>query len=155
MLLVLTDPSESDVYLNEEFLGKTPLEINLVEGYETLTFVKDGHDRLIYNIENLPPDKKTLDLKLSTTELTQDRYLQAETHLKRAKILSYSGIGMLGVSILLGREKTLYDQNEDLGGDRYKDLGLKTNIFTYLTAASSIITGGIFEPLQPHNRIIR
>ena len=51
---------------------------------------------------------------------------------------------MLGASILLGREKTLYDQNEDLDGDRYKGLGLKTNIFTYLTAASSIITGGIF-----------
>ena len=144
VLLVVTEPSEADVYLNEEFLGKTPLEINLIEGYKTLTFIKEGHDRLIYNIENLPPDENTLNLKLSTIEQTQDQYLHAETHLKRAKILSLSGVGMLGASILLGREKTLYDQNEDLDGDRYKGLGLKTNIFTYLTAASSIITGGIF-----------
>ena len=144
ILLVLTDPSEADVYLNEAFLGKTPLEISLAEGYQTLTFVKEGHDRLVINTNNLSPDEKTLNLKLSTPKLTQDQYLQAETHLKRAKILSYTGIGMLGVSILLGREKTLYDQNEDLGANRYEDLHLKTNIFTYLTVASSIITGGIF-----------
>ena len=101
-LMVLTNPSEAEVYLNEDFLGKTPLEIGLADGYQTLTFIKEGHDRIVINTNNLSPDEKTLNLKLSTTELTEERYLQAETHLKRAKILSYSGIGMIGVAILMG-----------------------------------------------------
>jgi hypothetical protein len=145
-LMVVTDPSEADVYLNDEFLGKTPLEINLSEGYQTMTFVKEGYDRLIVSTTNLSPDEKTLNLKLVTSKLTQDRYLQAETHLKRAKILSYTGVGLLGVSIFLGTEKTLYDQKADLyrGTSRYEDSRQKANLFTYLTIASSIITGGIF-----------
>jgi hypothetical protein len=147
-LVVITDPEEADVYLNEEFIGKTPLELSLSEGNQILTFIKEGHDRLVLNTNNLSPEEKTLTLKLTTTEQTEERYAKAETHLKRSIISSYSGIGMLGVSIFTGTQKTLYDQKADLyrgtAPNRYEDAQLAANILLYLTVASSIITGGIF-----------
>jgi hypothetical protein len=147
-LLLITDPGEADVYLNEEFIGKTPLELTLSDDNQILTLVKEGHDRLVMNTKSISPDVKTLKLKLTETELTAKRYAEAEKHLKRSKILSYTGIGMLGMSIFLGTEKTLFDQKADLyrgsAPNRFEDARLKADVFTYLTVASSVITSGIF-----------
>jgi len=67
---------------------------------------------------------------------------------KQAKILSYTGFGMLGVTIFLGVKKTLYDQKADLYRPINEDLSQKSartartlSAFTY---ASSAVTGGAF-----------
>jgi len=56
---------------------------------------------------------------------------------------------MLGASILLGVQKTLYDQKADLYGirednDRYRNSLSTADTLFYLTAASSAVTAGIF-----------
>jgi hypothetical protein len=95
---------------------------------------------------DLPRDQDILDVKLISPDITKKYYLQAETHLKRAKISAITGIGMLGVSIILGTRKTLYDQEADLtSGKSHRESLDASRVFFYLTATSSVITGGIFS----------
>jgi hypothetical protein len=143
---IFTDPAGAGIYMNEQFMGITPLELKLTGTYHTFTIIKKGYSQVIVSSLDLPGDQDILDVKLISPDITKKHYLQAETHLKRAKISAITGIGMLGVSIILGTQKTLKEQKADLtsGRDHRESLDA-SRVFFYLTATSSVITGGIFS----------
>jgi hypothetical protein len=142
---IFTDPAGADIYIDEQFMGITPLELKLTGNYHTFTIIKKGYSQVIVSSLGLPHDQDVLDVKLISPDITEKYYHQAETHLKRAKISAITGIGMLGASILLGTQKTLKDQKADLtsGRDHRESLDA-SRVFFYLTVTSSAITGGIF-----------
>lgn len=146
---IFTDPAGADIYIDEQFMGITPLELMLTGNYYTFTIIKKGYSQVIVNSLDLPHDQNILDVKLVSPDITEKHYNQAETHLKRSKISAITGIGMLGVSIILGTKKTLYHQEADLYREtkprRYYQASMDASrVFSYLTATSSVITGGIF-----------
>ncbi len=146
---IFTDPVGADIYMDEQFMGITPLELKLTGNYHTFTIIKKGYSQVIVSSLSLPHDQDILDVKLISPDITEKQYHQAETHLKRAKISAITGLGMLGASIILGTKKTLYHQEADLYREtkprRYYQASMDASrVFLYLTVTSSVITGGIF-----------
>ena len=104
---------------------------------------KEEREAKAYTIELLEK------LGIVLSEEDKEKILnKAELHRKSSETLYYTGIGMLGLSIIFGIEQTANLQKADLyrGVDSAKHIQAldATNTLSYLTAASSVITAGIF-----------
>ncbi len=147
-ILTTVTPSDAQVFANEKYIGNTPFLLSFSESDHTFTFVKEGYIPRTVTVEELSQKEEELHLTLLSTEMKEKLFEKAEIHRKRSEILSYTGIGMLGLSVLLGIEGTANTQLADLytgkDEDRYNQAVMAANIFNYLSTASSIITGGIF-----------
>ncbi|UCB45773.1 MAG: PEGA domain-containing protein [Spirochaetota bacterium] len=143
-----TTPSAVRVYSGEKFAGETPLSVSITTQDRTLTFVKEGYvSKTVYTKEAMEGKGKH-QVELITEEDKEKILNQAELHRKSSETLYYTGIGMLGLSIILGIEQTANLQKADLyrGIDSVKHSQAldTTNTLSYLTAASSVVTAGIF-----------
>lgn len=152
-LKINTVPSDAQVYIGEKYQGSTPVEILVPNEQFTLTIIKDEYkDKIIHSsaiFKEVTSDGYVLELTLLPLIEEEVQYKSAETHKKNSKILAITGFGMLGVSILLGVEKTLYEQKADLhkiNGDQddYEKARSRANMFTILTVASAAVTGSVF-----------
>jgi hypothetical protein len=140
-------PHGTRIYREEKYEGVSPLSFGLSDDDRTVTFVKEGYVRRTVPVEEIEGLER-YKASLVTHEIKQKLLKKAELHRRGSEALYYTGIGMVGVSILLGIEKTAYQQKADLysgvDADRYSEaLGI-SNTLTYLTTASVAVTAGIF-----------
>jgi hypothetical protein len=150
----ISSTPEAGVYLDERFLGKTPLDIDVMREPFTITLRREGYrDAVIHSADIETHGRKkdasdAIDVKLIPSAIEQARYESAETYKKQAKLLSYAGFAMLGATILCGVEKTLYEQKADLyeGVDQPRsDRSRATaRTFSVLTVSSAAATGVLF-----------
>ncbi len=150
----ISSTPEAGVYLDERFLGNTPLDIDVTRESFTITLRRDGYrDAVIHSmdIEKRRGQKDVsdvIDVKLIPSDITQARYDSAEKYKKQAKLLSYAGFAMLGATVLFGVEKTLFEQKADLyeGVDQTRSDRSRATARTYsvLTVSSAAATGIIF-----------
>jgi len=145
---------EAGVYLDERFLGNTPLDVEVAREPFTITLKRDGYrDAVIHStdIEELSAKEasgNSVNIALIPTDIAQARYEDAVKYKKQAKIFSYAGFAMLGATVLFGVEKTLYEQKADLydgvnqpRSDRARATAKTFSVLTYSSAAA---TGVIF-----------
>lgn len=140
-------PHGTRIYREEKYEGVSPLSFGLSADDRTVTFVKEGYVRRTVPVEEIEGLER-YKASLVTHEMKKKLLKKAELHRRGSETLYYTGIGMAGVSILLGIEKTAYQQKADLysgvDADRYSEaLGI-SNTLTYLTTASVAVTAGIF-----------
>ncbi len=145
---------EAKVYLDERFLGNTPLDVEVTREPFTITLKRDGYrDAVIHStdIEELSAKRASgdaLSIALIPSEIAQARYEDAEKYKKQAKIFSYAGFAMLGATVLFGVEKTLYEQKADLyegvNQPRSDRARATAKTFSMLTISSAAATGVIF-----------
>ena len=140
-------PHGTRIYREEKYEGVSPLSFGLSADDRTVTFVKEGYVRRTVPVEEIEGLER-YKASLVTHEMKQKLLKKAELHRRGSETLYYTGIGMAGVSILLGIEKTAYQQKADMysgvDADRYSEaLGI-SNTLTYLTTASVAVTAGIF-----------
>ncbi len=152
-LHISTIPPDAQVYIDEKYHGSTPVEIKVPNENFTLTIIKDEYkEKIIHSSDifrEVRSDSYMVEFTLIPLEEEEIQYKRAETHKRNSKILAITGVGMLGVSILFGVEKTLYEQKADLyqtegDQDNYDRARNIANTLTILTVASSTVTGGIF-----------
>ena len=140
-------PHGTRIYREEKYEGVSPLSFGLSADDRTVTFVKEGYVHRTVPVEEIEGLER-YKASLVTHEMKQKLLKKAELHRRGSETLYYTGIGMAGASILLGIEKTAYQQKADLysgvDADRYSEaLGI-SNTLTYLTTASVVVTAGIF-----------
>jgi hypothetical protein len=145
---------EAGVYLDERFLGNTPLDVEVTREPFTITLKRDGYrDAVIHStdIEELSTKKEAgdaVEIALIPSDIAQARYEDAEKYKKQAKIFSYAGFAMLGATVLFGVEKTLYEQKADLyegvNQPRSDRARATAKTFSVLTISSAAATGVIF-----------
>ncbi|MFW6137878.1 MAG: PEGA domain-containing protein [Spirochaetota bacterium] len=142
-------PREVDVYIDEQYAGKTPFTLSYHENTQNLSFVKENYHPLTLAIQQLEAEKNAVKVQLIETWKIQRMYEEAEMHKKRSRILSYSGLGMLGLAVLLGTQKTLYTQKAELykgnNPQKYNQALNAEKTFTALTLCSAVISGGLFS----------
>jgi hypothetical protein len=139
-------PPGTRIYTGERYAGSSPASFELREQDRTVTFIKEGYARRTVPFEEIE-DKSTYEASLITSEIKAKLLEDAERHKKGSQTLYYTGLGMVGVSILLGIEKTAYQQRADLYRDdsgRYNEAFSTATTLGYLTAASAAVTAGIF-----------
>ena len=141
-------PKGTRIYTGERYEGESPLSFGLSSEERTVTFVKEGYVRLTVPAEEIEGLRR-YEVSLIAPEIRDKVQRQAELHKKGSETLYYTGLGMVGVSMLLGIEKTAYQQKADLYNisgdtDRYNEAIGIANTLTYLTAASAVVTTGIF-----------
>lgn len=146
--VVDTTPQGAEVYVDEKYVGQAPTHIQPQGDFSTLTLKAEGYTPLTISRDNLPQSGQLTQVNLIQPSLKEKFSTKAERHRKTAKLLYYSGIGMLGVSILLGIEKTLNTQKADLyrgvDEERYDEALNKEKQYAYLAASSSAITVTLF-----------
>ena len=140
-------PHGTRIYREEKYEGVSPLSFGLSADDRTVTLIKEGYVRRTVPVEEIEGLER-YKASLVTHEMKQKLLKKAELHRRGSETLYYTGIGMAGVSILLGIEKTAYQQKADMysgvDADRYSEaLGI-SNTLTYLTTASVAVTAGIF-----------
>jgi hypothetical protein len=150
----ISSTPEAGVYLNERFLGNTPLDIDVTREPYTITLRREGYRDAVIHSTDMKKSRaqkdvpETIDVRLIPSDIAQDRYESAEKYRKQAKLLSYTGFAMLGATVLFGVEKTLYEQKADLyeGVDQNRSDRARATARTYsvLTASSAAATGIIF-----------
>jgi hypothetical protein len=148
-LRMFTDPPGAELYIDERYAGTTPTEVALSGDEKVFTLKEEGYaDAIIRNGEGLPPEAEELHISLTKVINVEEIYRKAEVHKKRSGLLYGIGIGMLAVTILLGTEKTLFEQESDLyrGTDpaRSEEAAKTAETLGYLTAASGVATGVLF-----------
>lgn len=156
---VITEPPDTHVYLNETLIGKTPIDIPVISKKRNVLFLKkEGYKTKLLllneniidgNILNEQTEKKyRFSINLVNKENIPLLVKKIELHKKKAKLYSYLGMGFLGVSIILGSQKTIQDQKADIyrnmGNEKYRDAEKNSNILQYLTWGTSGITVAIF-----------
>ncbi|KKQ35506.1 MAG: Amylopullulanase [candidate division WS6 bacterium GW2011_GWA2_37_6] len=72
-LVVNSDPSEADVYINGEFFGKTPLEEELPVGNYTIRLQKENYIEYFESVNIEDKKEKKLDVELESI-LPEDEY---------------------------------------------------------------------------------
>jgi hypothetical protein len=148
VMKILSQPGGAFVYIDEQFMGITPLEVSLPDRFFTFSFMKEGYKTATVKSTDLSENQEELNIQLLTVEAAQSVVDRAETHRKRAKILAYTGVAMLGVSIFFAVEKTLNAQRADLeegrNQDRFEEASDREEAYTYLTIGSFVATGTIF-----------
>jgi hypothetical protein len=149
-LYLSSDPTAAEVFVNEKYTGLTPLRILVPSETSVITLRKDGYRETAIPASKLLKRAKSgsVELPLLTTE-EGDRVLgSARKYKKQAVTWSYIGIGMIGVSILLGVQQTLYEQKAELyrgkDADVYRRSRNTADTLSTLTYASSAATAGIF-----------
>jgi hypothetical protein len=152
-LYLETEPQGATIFVDENLMGQTPLFIPLSPESSMLTIAMEGFREESIAISDLwekvhEEEEKKIHLSLLPKDLEKSVLDRAETLRKQAKILSYTGFGMLGVTIFLGVKKTLYDQKADLyrpiNEDIYQQSARTARSLSALTYASSAVTGGAF-----------
>jgi hypothetical protein len=144
----VSDPEGAELYVDERFAGLTPVEV-LTSGEErSFIFIKEGYrDRLLTSLE-VPPDVREVEVNLIPLSLLADLAEHAERHRRRANVSYGGGIGMIGLAILFGAQKTLFEQKADLyqgtDPDRYEDSLKSANTYSTLTAVSVAAAAGLF-----------
>ena len=146
---VHSEPAGAAVYLDEEYLGTTPLNTFIPEGRHVLTFVINGFSPVILYTADMERGEQSLFVRLAAYEQEALTFARAEIHKKRAKVLSAGGIAALAGTILLGVEKTLYEQKADLyktkDEERSQNARRTADALSYLTVGSAVVTGGLFS----------
>ena len=148
-LRMLTDPPGAELYIDEKYAGTTHIEVALSGDEKVFTLMKEGYaDAIIRNGEGLPSEGEELHISLTKVINLEEIYGKAEAHKKRSGLLFGIGIGMLAVTILLGTEKALFEQEADLyrgtNPARSEEAGKTAGTLGYLTAASGAVTGVLF-----------
>ena len=152
-LNINTVPPDAQVYIGERYQGNTPIEIMITDKQFTITIIKDEYkEKIIHSSaisKEVTSDEYVVELTLLPLIEEEIQYKSAEKHKRNSKILAITGFGMLGVSILLGVESTLFEQKADLhkiNGDQddYEEAQTRANMFAILTVASAAVTGGVF-----------
>ncbi|KPJ89574.1 MAG: hypothetical protein AMS17_01285 [Spirochaetes bacterium DG_61] len=145
-----TEPQDAAVYVDERYAGQTPLRILVPSRNSVVTLRRQGYrEESIGIVDLLEGEKAAVTLRLLPADEGERLYDRAERLKRQAKILSYTGIGMTGVSILLGVQKTLYEQKADLyrkesNDERYRESLSTANTLSTLFYISSAVTAGIF-----------
>jgi len=155
-----TVPAGTDMYLDEEYMGKTPVIFYIDSDDQVITLKREGYRTLAVNASKF--DKKTgeIEIMMERPEQWDQTAKIADRHKKRGKLLSYAGFGMIGLVILFGTLTTLNQQRADLYADKdtdtYDSSVRLSRLYSTLTVSSSILTLGIFtfsfiETLQYFN----
>jgi hypothetical protein len=149
-LYLSTDPTAVEVFVNEKYAGMTPLRIQVPSESSVITLRKAGYSETAIPASKLLKRAKSgsVELTIPTTEQGARLVESARKYKKQAITWSYLGIGMIGVSILLGVQQTLYEQKAELyrgkDPDVYQRSRNTADTLSTLTYASSAATAGIF-----------
>jgi len=150
----------ASVYLDEAYVGETPLTVTAEAGHHTVSFIKEGYVAETFSLHRLEEKYVLLTAGLLTPGGESSLFSDAETHRKRARVLSWFGIGTLGAAVLLGTASTLNTQRADLyemNGDerasraRSRSVLYRTLTITSLTGAASIFTFSFLQTLKYFN----
>ncbi len=146
--LLSTTPDGADVYLDEKYLGSTPLLISVGPSNKTLTFSREGYRTESVVVQDLPATGGELHFGLIEAGIAEDLERKAERHRKRAKGLSYAGFAVLVSTIVFGIQTTAKQQEADLYSgtdpDRAADAQAASDLYNTLLISSIVLAGGIF-----------
>ncbi len=143
---IVTEPSEVEVYLNEKYIGLTPLNIYLNDEDVSITLKKEGYeDRVIYLKKS---DKNNINVKMVASRVINKKRIIAEKNRNISRILYYSGLGLSFLAVISGSTATYYNQKSEL----YRDIDNSesdkaerlSHIYTGLTVASSALAVIVF-----------
>ena len=145
---ITTTPEEVRVYLDENYLGSTPLSISVGPYDRTLTLSKEGYRTESIIVQDLPQEGGGLHINLLQTGVEGGLNREAERHQKWAKGLSYVGFGLLITSIYFGIQETSKQQEADLYSSsdpaRADDAQAASDIYNSLLISSLVLAGGFF-----------
>jgi hypothetical protein len=149
-LSLSTVPQSADVLVDERYVGRTPLLIQIPSERSILTVKKEGYSEETLRASDLLSIEKggSFELRLLPIYEAEQLLVQADRLKRQARLLSYTGIGMVGLSILLGAQKTLSEQRADLyresNQERYEQARSSANLLSALTSISAAATTGFF-----------
>lgn len=109
-IIVKTEPSGAQVYVDEKFFGLTPIALNKNSG--TVTLVKDGYRNNVFNLKDI--NGKEVYVKLKPTEQYKLEKNIAEKRKKISNVLYYTGLGFTFLAALSGARVTYYTQKAEL-----------------------------------------
>ena len=144
---VLSKPERADVYLNENYAGKTPILLEVDSNSDVITIIKKDYlDKTIYPSQYMNKDELNIQLKIAP-ELNRIK-LAGESFRKRSKLLYYSGIGFLATTIIFATESTIYKQKAELyrGVDlvKYNYARDKKNLYGALATVAAFSSSVVF-----------
>ncbi len=143
-----TLPSGADVYLDEAYLGKTPLTLDIDRDDQVITLIHEGYRTTAIDPSTIDKKTGTIDIVMEKPEKWDQIVHRAERSKKRGALLSYAGFGTIGLVILFGTLKTLNRQKADLYIDKdpdiYDNAVRLSRTYNALVVSSSILTLGIF-----------
>ena len=96
---IATTPDGAKVYLDASYLGSTPLSVSIGPHDLTLTLSMEGYRIESIVVQDLPPEGGGLHFGLIEAGIKEELKRKAERHRKRARGLSYVGLGVLVTSI--------------------------------------------------------
>jgi len=145
---IYTVPAGTDIYLDEAYLGKTPVTLEIEGKDQIITLMHEGYRTIAINPADIDKKTDTIEIVMERPESWNQTVKSAERHKKRGKLLSYAGFGMIGLVILFGTLKTLNRQKADLYIDKdpeiYSYAVRRSRTYNTLAISSSILTLGIF-----------
>ena len=109
-ILIKTEPSGAQVYVEEKFSGLTPIAIKKDSG--TVTIVKDGYRNSVFNLNDVGGEE--VYVKLKPAEQYKLEKTIAEKKKKISNILYYTGLGFTFLAALSGARVTYYTQKAEL-----------------------------------------
>ena len=102
-----SDPSNAQVYSSDEYLGETPLIVDLVSGLQELVFVKEGYQNKISLVRVVKDQDKTLDpIKLQLLP----SIVQVSSNPKSAKVFLdnvFKGLSPIEISLSPNQDKVI------------------------------------------------
>jgi len=141
-------PPGTDIYIGEKWIGSAPTTFFADRDDLTVTLIKEGYRTQVLTMANTPDKSRVIVVTLEKPENRIQYSEKAELHKKHAKLLSWTGFGMLGLVIFFGMEKTLNLQKADLyeevNKEKYDKACRLSSVYNILTISSSVLTGGIF-----------
>jgi hypothetical protein len=145
---IVSTPAGALVYLDERYQGTTPLSIAVGPDSRTLTLSREGYRSASMAIKSLPQEGGQLHFGLIEADMAAELQRKAERHKQRARILSWTGVGVLGSSVIFGIMTTLRQQEAELTRDTDPDrsgrLQNESDLYNTLLISSLCIAGGIF-----------
>lgn len=142
-LLVHTSMPGASVYLDNRLQGETPLELQ-VPPNSSIAVALEGYSTELIPVSEIPEETDSLLIDLRAPQTIQELQERGLKHRKRSSLYSYAGLGLLFVSVILGTQARRYDQLAELSSDpgRVQDALDKRRLYSALTIASSLLTGG-------------
>jgi len=145
---ITTTPAGVRVYLDENYLGSTPLSVSAGPYNRTLTVSKEGYRTESIIVQDLPQQGGGLHISLIQTAMEEELEAKAKRQQKWAKGLSYVGFGLLITSIYFGIQETSKQQEADLYSssdpDRAADAQTASDMYNSLLISSLVLAGGVF-----------
>jgi hypothetical protein len=143
-----TTPDGAEVYLDEKYMGSTPLSISVSPGDKTLTLSREGYRTESVVVQDLPATGGALHFGLIEAGIGEDLERKAERHRRWSWWFSYAGFAVLVSSIVFGIQTTTKQQEADLysGTDptRAADAQTASDLYHTLLVSSLFLAGGIF-----------